>query len=125
MNDDILLLAERERAARARVSAAASDLRSALAPSVLTRRAVRARPWAALAVAGAGGAAIGLWLGAAGRPSVAPAAVGSTAPPARGRDWLRIVTQIGQVVGTLAAAKGAVAQARTAEAPVGAGPADV
>ena len=121
MNDDLLLLAERERAARARVSLAAQDLRSALAPSVLTRRAVRARPWAALAVAGAGGAVIGSWL-AGSRPAPATAATAATGPTAEPKrsagDWLKLLVQVGQVVGTVAAAKNAAAAAESSPAHV-------
>lgn len=124
MNDDILLLAERERAARARVAVAARDLRSALAPSVLTKRAVRARPWAALAVAGAGGAAIGLWL-AGSRAAPAPASAAASAAPGTppepkrsASDWLKLLVQVGQVVGTVAAAKNAAAAAESSPANV-------
>lgn len=114
MNDD-LLLAAHERAARARLTAAASNLRAALAPARLARQAIRARPWAAVAVAGTGGLMIGSWLG--NRPVTQATPADAAARPRR--DWVRVLTQASQVVGALAAAKAAHAQATATE------PADV
>jgi len=112
MNDDLDLLAVHERVAKERAWSAARDLRQSLSPSTLTRRAVRRRPWAALAVAAAGGALIGSWFASAPDPSVAM----DEAPPRPRRDWLRVVTQISQVVGTFAAARAAHDQGVAADA---------
>ena len=110
MNDEPLL-AMHARAARARLSAAASSLGAALAPARLARRAIRAQPWAAVAIAGTGGLMIGSWLGH--RPVARAATAPATARPRR--DWMRVLTQASHVVGALAAARAAHAQATAAE----------
>ena len=113
MSDALLLIAERERAARARFTAAARDLRAALAPSPLVRRGIRAKPWAAVAVAGAGGMVFARWLGS--RPIASPTR--SSSPTTRSsRDWGRLLVQVTQVVSALAAVKAAHA-GPTASAP--------
>ena len=106
MNDD-LLLAAHERAARARLAQAARDLRANLAPAVLTRRAIRARPLTALAIGGAGGARVGAWLAS----TATPGGDETRAPQRRSRTWLRLLTQVSQVVAALAAGKAVHAQA--------------
>jgi len=104
MNDDLSLLALHESAARVRLSTAARDLRSSLTPTALARRAVRARPWSALVVAGVAGVAIGAWLsGRESRPT--PSRDRPAAAPSRG--WIEILSQVGRVVAAVIAAKAA------------------